>query len=152
MTVSRYLRDPVRRGRRDLRAHRGGGGARLHPEPGTGHALQRHQQGVGILIPSLSNQVFSAVIHGIEAVTRPPVTRPLLAHYGYSPGAGRGAGRVSALLQRGRAHPSSDTQHTGAHPQMIATAGISGGGDHGFALSPIDMVVGMDHRAAARPW
>ncbi|MGL5843119.1 MAG: substrate-binding domain-containing protein [Aeromonas hydrophila] len=104
---------------------------------------------IGILIPSLSNQVFSAVVHGIESVTRPAGYQTLIAHYGYSPE--REQQQVAALLSY---HVDglilSDSQHTERTRKMIATAGIPVVETMDLPQDPIDMVVGMDHRAAAR--
>ena len=86
MTVSRYLRDPsaVAEGTRERIA------AAVEelgyiPNRAPDMLSNATSKAIGILIPSLSNQVFSAVIHGIEAVTRPAGYQTLLAHYGYSP-------------------------------------------------------------------
>ena len=72
MTVSRYLRDPsaVAEGTRERIA------AAVEelgyiPNRAPDMLSNATSKAIGILIPSLSNQVFSAVIHGIEAVTRP---------------------------------------------------------------------------------
>jgi LacI family gluconate utilization system Gnt-I transcriptional repressor len=38
---------------------------------------------IGVLLPSLTNQVFAEVIRGIESVTEPAGYQTMLAHYGY---------------------------------------------------------------------
>ena len=80
MTVSRYLRDPsaVAEGTRERIA------AAVEelgyiPNRAPDMLSNATSKAIGILIPSLSNQVFSAVIHGIEAVTRPAGYQTLLA-------------------------------------------------------------------------
>lgn len=89
------------------------------------------------------------MIHGIEAVTRPAGYQTLLAHYGYSPE--REEEQVASLLSYNvDGLILSDTQHTERTRKMIATAGIPVVETMDLPLSPIDMVVGMDHRAAAR--
>ena len=72
MTVSRYLRDPsaVAEGTRERIA------AAVEelgyiPNRAPDMLSNATSKAIGILIPSLSNQVFSAVVHGIESVTRP---------------------------------------------------------------------------------
>ena len=72
MTVSRYLRDPsaVAEGTSERIA------AAVEelgyiPNRAPDMLSNATSKAIGILIPSLSNQVFSAVIHGIESVTRP---------------------------------------------------------------------------------
>ena len=150
MTVSRYLRDPstVAEGTRERIA------AAVEelgyiPNRAPDMLSNATSKAIGILIPSLSNQVFSAVIHGIEAVTRPAGYQTLLAHYGYSPE--REEEQVASLLSYNvDGLILSDTQHTDRTRKMIATAGIPVVETMDLPLSPIDMVVGMDHRAAAR--
>jgi len=39
---------------------------------------------IGVLVPSLSNQVFSEVVRGIESITEPAGYQTMLAHYGYN--------------------------------------------------------------------
>lgn len=147
MTVSRYLRDPsaVAEGTRERIA------AAVEelgyiPNRAPDMLSNATSKAIGILIPSLSNQVFSAVIHGIEAVTRPAGYQTLLAHYGYSPE--REEEQVASLLSYNvDGLILSDTQHTDRTRKMIATAGIPVVETMDLPLSPIDMVVGMDHRA-----
>ena len=104
MTVSRYLRDPpVAEGTRERIA------AAVEelgyiPNRAPDMLSSACQQERSASDPSLSNQVFSAVIHGIEAVTRPAglpdPARPLRLQ------PGREESRSPrSLLQRGRAHP-----------------------------------------------
>ncbi len=89
------------------------------------------------------------MIHGIESVTRPAGYQTLLAHYGYSPE--REEEQVASLLSY---HVDglilSDSQHTERTRKMIATAGIPVVETMDLSDTPIDMVVGMDHSAAAR--
>ena len=39
---------------------------------------------IGVLVPSLTNQVFAEIIRGIETVTEPAGYQLMLAHYSYS--------------------------------------------------------------------
>ena len=150
MTVSRYLRDPqtVAEGTRERIA------AVVEelgyiPNRAPDILSNATSKAIGILIPSLSNQVFSAAIHGIESVTRPAGYQTLLAHYGYNPE--REEEQVASLLSY---HVDglilSDSQHTERTRKMIATAGIPVVETMDLPQDPIDMVVGMDHKAAAR--
>ncbi|MCF3098723.1 LacI family DNA-binding transcriptional regulator [Aeromonas australiensis] len=150
MTVSRYLRDPqtVAEGTRERIA------AVVEelgyiPNRAPDILSNATSKAIGILIPSLSNQVFSAVVQGIESVTRPAGYQTLLAHYGYSPE--REEEQIASLLSY---HVDglilSDSQHTERTRKMIATAGIPVVETMDLPQPPIDMVVGMDHRAAAR--
>ncbi|MGL4251021.1 MAG: substrate-binding domain-containing protein [Aeromonas sp.] len=150
MTVSRYLRDPltVAEGTRDRIA---AAVEELGYIPNRVPEILSNatSKAIGILIPSLSNQVFSAVIHGIEAVTRSAGYQTLLAHYGYSPE--REEEQVASLLSYNvDGLILSDSQHTERTRKMIATAGIPVVETMDLPDDPIDMVVGMDHKAAAR--
>ena len=150
MTVSRYLRDPqaVAEGTRERIA---AAVEQLGYIPNRAPDILSNatSKAIGILIPSLSNQVFAALVRGIESVTRPAGYQTLLAHYGYSPQ--REEEQVASLLSY---HVDglilSDSQHTARTRKMIATAGIPVVETMDLPEQPIDMVVGMDHRAAAR--
>lgn len=150
MTVSRYLRDPqavaeATRERIATAVEELG----YIPNRAPDMLSNATSRAIGILIPSLSNQVFSAVVHGIEAVTRPAGYQTLLAHYGYSPE--REEEQVASLLSYNvDGLILSDSQHTERTRKMIATAGIPVVETMDLPQAPIDMVVGMDHRAAAR--
>lgn len=150
MTVSRYLRDPdaVAEGTRERIAEAVEALGYI-PNRAPDILSNATSRAIGILIPSLSNQVFSAVVRGIESVTRPAGYQTLLAHYGYDPA--REEEQVASLLSY---HVDglilSDSQHTERTRKMIATAGIPVVEIMDFPEEPIDMVVGMDHRAAAR--
>ena len=150
MTVSRYLRDPqtvaaATRERIAATVEELGYIPNRAPEI----LSNSTSRAIGILIPSLSNQVFAAVVHGIETVTRPAGYQTLLAHYGYSPE--REEEQVASLLSYNvDGLILSDSQHTERTRKMIATAGIPVVETMDLPQAPIDMVVGMDHRAAAR--
>lgn len=150
MTVSRYLRDPnaVAEATRERIA------AAVEelgyiPNRAPDMLSNATSKAIGILIPSLSNQVFSALIQGIEAVTRPAGYQTLIAHYGYSPE--REEEQVASLLSYNvDGLILSDSQHTERTRKMIATAGIPVVETMDLPQEPIDMVAGMDHSAAAR--
>ncbi|MBZ6073415.1 substrate-binding domain-containing protein [Aeromonas schubertii] len=150
MTVSRYLRDPgsVAEATRQRIAEAVEALGYI-PSRAPDILSNATSRAIGILIPSLSNQVFSAVVQGVEAVTRAAGYQTLLGHYGYSPE--REEEQVASLLSF---HVDGlilcDTEHTERTRKMIATAGIPVVEAMDFPEAPIDMVVGMDHRAAAR--
>ncbi|WP_273430833.1 substrate-binding domain-containing protein [Chitinibacter tainanensis] len=103
---------------------------------------------IGVLLPSISNQVFSAVAHGIEAITTPAGYHVLYGHYGYDPA--EEARQVEQLLSF---HIDgillSEAQHLERTRQMLAVAGIPVVEMMDLPPDPIDQAVGLDHRAAA---
>ncbi|WP_206194024.1 substrate-binding domain-containing protein [Serratia microhaemolytica] len=150
MTVSRYLRDPLTVAEA-TRARIAQVVEQLGYIPNRVPDILSNatSKAIGILIPSLSNQVFSALIQGIESVTEPAGYQTLLAHYGYSPQ--REEQQIAALLSY---HVDglilAESQHTARTRKMIATAAIPVVETMDLPQDPIDMVVGMDHQAAAR--
>ena len=103
---------------------------------------------IGVLLPSMSNQVFSAVAHGIEQVTTPAGYHTLYGHYGYE--AEREEQQIEQLLSF---HIDglilSESNHTARTRQMLATAAIPVVEMMDLPTQPIDLAVGLDHRAAA---
>lgn len=78
---------------------------------------------IGILLPSLTNQVFSQVIRGIESVTKASGYQTMLAHYGYSEELEEDL--ISYLLSYHiDALILSESKHSPRALKMIATAGI----------------------------
>ena len=84
MTVSRYLKDPIQVSKAT--------GEKIQAViDEVGYVASRvpdilsnsTSKAIGILIPSISNQVFSAVVQGIESVTEPSGYQTMIAHYGY---------------------------------------------------------------------
>ncbi|MDG6895082.1 gluconate operon transcriptional repressor GntR [Volucribacter amazonae] len=85
MTVSRYLRDPnkVSQTTREKIA------AAIEafgyiPNRAPDILSNAKSKAIGVLVPSLTNQVFADVIKGIEQVTDQAGYQTMLAHYGYS--------------------------------------------------------------------
>ncbi|QLG87764.1 substrate-binding domain-containing protein [Chitinibacter bivalviorum] len=103
---------------------------------------------IGVLLPSMSNQVFSAVAQGIEEITVPAGYHVLYGHYGYD--AEREAQQVAQLLSF---HIDglmlSESQHTERTLKMLAAADIPVVEMMDLPASPIDQAVGLDHTAAA---
>ncbi|TNG92934.1 substrate-binding domain-containing protein [Pasteurellaceae bacterium USgator11] len=86
MTVSRYLRDPktVAPATREKIA------AAIEqfgyiPNVASRIMSSAKSHAIGVLVPSLTNQVFADVIKGIESVTELSGYQTMLAHFGYSP-------------------------------------------------------------------
>lgn len=99
---------------------------------------------IGILVPSLTNQVFSEVIRGIEAITEAAGYQTMLAHYGYS--AEREEERISYLLSYHiDALILSESQHTARTLKMIATAGIPVVEMMDVTSPAIEQAVGVDN-------
>ncbi|GBU09158.1 d-gluconate inducible gluconate regulon transcriptional repressor [Gammaproteobacteria bacterium] len=84
MTVSRFLRNPdqvsaIMQQKIAIVIERLGYIPNRAPEM----LLNAKSYVIGVLIPSLTNLVFSEVIRGIESVTTPAGYQTMLAHYGY---------------------------------------------------------------------
>ncbi len=86
MTVSRYLRNPEQ----VSEALRGKIAVALDelgyiPNRAPDILSNATSRAIGVLLPSLTNQVFSEVLRGIESVTDAFGYQTMLAHYGYKP-------------------------------------------------------------------
>ena len=103
---------------------------------------------IGILIPSISNQVFSAVVQGIEKVTEPAGYQTLIAHYGYDEGIEEK--RIESMISYNvDGLILSECQHTDKSLKMIENAGIPVVEVMDSRLPPIDLSVGLDHQKAS---
>lgn len=84
MTISRYLRDPksvaVGTGERIAQAIELFG---YIPNKAPTILSNAKSRAIGVLVPSLTNQVFADVIKGIEQITDMAGYQTMLAHYGY---------------------------------------------------------------------
>lgn len=103
---------------------------------------------IGVLLPSMSNQVFSAVAQGIEQVSVPAGYHALYGHYGYEPE--REEQQIEQLLSF---HIDglllSESNHTARTLQMLEVAAIPVVEMMDLPAQPIDLAVGLDHQAAA---
>lgn len=85
MTVSRYLRDPktvaVTTGEKIAQAIEQFG---YIPNRAPDILSNAKSRAIGVLVPSLTNQVFADVIRGVEQITDQAGYQTMLAHYGYS--------------------------------------------------------------------
>ncbi|QPG05764.1 LacI family DNA-binding transcriptional regulator [Salinimonas marina] len=103
---------------------------------------------IGVVVSSLSNQVFSAVVQGIESVTRAHGFDTLLMHTGYD--SATEEEKVAALLSyQIDALILTETEHTPLTRQMLRQADIPVVECMELPSQPLDMAVGLDHDAAA---
>lgn len=102
---------------------------------------------IGVLVPSLTNQVFSEVIRGIEFITEQAGYQTMLAHYGYSSEVEQE--RIASLLSY---HVDglilSESYHTERTLRMIQTAGIPVVEIMDSRSPFIEQAVGFDNEAA----
>ncbi|MBE9609995.1 gluconate operon transcriptional repressor GntR [Chitinilyticum piscinae] len=150
MTISRYLRDPQQVAEA-TRAQIAGVMAELGyiPSRVPDMLANAKSRAIGVLLPSISNQVFASVVHGIERITQPAGYQCLYAHYGYS--AQREEDQIRQLLSF---HIDGlilcETVHTDATLRMLEVAAIPVVEVMELPAQPIDQAVGLDHTAAAR--
>lgn len=103
---------------------------------------------IGILLPSLTNQVFADVIKGIETVTEPAGYHLMLSHYGYSPEVEERS-LASLLSYNVDGVILSDSQHTPRALRMLETAGIPTVELMDTHLPPFHQAVGFNNVTAA---
>ncbi len=105
-------------------------------------------QAIGVLLPSLTNQVFAEVIRGIETVTDAAGYQTMLAHYGYQ--AEKEEDRLVSLLSYNiDGLILAERTHTPRTLKMLATAGIPVV-ELMDSVSPCyDSAVGLDNMRAA---
>jgi LacI family gluconate utilization system Gnt-I transcriptional repressor len=103
---------------------------------------------IGILLPSLSNQVFANLVQGIEQVTKAKGYDTLIAHFGYN--IHDEQEKIASLLSyQVDGLILTETLHTEKTLQMLKVAGIPVVETMELPNSPIDMAVGLDHEEAA---
>lgn len=103
---------------------------------------------IGVLVPSLSNQVFADVINGIESITREAGFQTMFSHYGYSE-AEEEKSIESLLSYQVDGLILAENNHTKRTLRMIKTAGIPVVEMMDINSTPIDLAVGFDNVAAA---
>lgn len=149
MTVSRCLRDPetVSEGLRErifsIAEHIG-----YIPNRAPELLSRATSHSIGVLVPSLTNQVFADVIVGIEAYTEPAGYHLMLSHYGYSPELEERS-LASLLSYNVDGVILSDRNHTSRSLRMLETAGIPIVEIMDTHLPPIQQAVGYDNLKAA---
>jgi len=150
MTVSRCLREPdtVSEGLRQ-RIFETVETLGYIPNRGPDILSKSTSRAIGVLLPSLTNQVFADVLKGIEAVTEPAGYHLMLAHYGYSPEVEERT-LASLLSYNVDAVLLSESQHTDRTLRMLETAGVPTVELMDTRNPPIHQAVGFDNVAAAR--
>ncbi|MFO7648637.1 gluconate operon transcriptional repressor GntR [Halomonas sp. 3H] len=150
MTVSRCLRDPATvsealRERIFAAAEQVG----YIPNRAPDLLSRSTSHSIGVLVPSLTNQVFADVLVGIEAMTEPAGYHLMLSHYGYS--REREEGSLASLLSYNvDGVILSDSHHTTRSRRMLETAGIPTVQIMDSLTPPLHQAVGYDNVAAAR--
>jgi LacI family gluconate utilization system Gnt-I transcriptional repressor len=103
---------------------------------------------IGVLVPSLTNQVFADVMVGIESVTEPAGYHLMISHYGYSRELEERS--LSSLLSYNvDGVILSDSHHTPRSCRMLETAGIASVEIMDSLTPPLQQAVGYDNVAAA---
>ncbi len=149
MTVSRYMRNPesvAEKTRVKIAAAIEQTGYIENRAPAM--LSKSSSRAIGVLLPSLSNQIFAAFVKGIENVTKPQGYETLLAHFSYDEH--EEEQKIASLLSYqvdGLILTASD--HTPRTLQMIKNAGIPVVETMELPLKPIDMAVGLDHEEAS---
>ncbi len=103
---------------------------------------------IGIIIPSLSNQVFADLVQGVENVTAANGYDTLIAHTGYNPQTEED--KIDMMLSyQIDGLVLTETQHTPRTRQMLKKAAIPVVETMEVPGEPLDMAVGMNHEQAA---
>lgn len=150
MTVSRYLRNPQQVSA-PLQVKIAAALDELGYIPNRAPDMLSNatSRAIGVLLPSLTNQVFADVLRGIEAVTDAAGYQTLLGHFGYSPDKEELQLRsllgwnIDGLIL-------TERTHTAASLRMIETAGIPVIEVMDSRSPCLDMAVGFDNVEAAR--
>lgn len=149
MTVSRCLRgeENVSAGMRE-RIFTAAEALGYIPNRGPDMLSRATSRAIGILVPSLTNQVFADVIKGIEAATEPAGYHLMLSHYGYSPEVEERS--LSSLLSYNvDGVILSESQHTTRTLRMLETAGIPTVEIMDTRTPAVHQAVGFDNFRAA---
>ncbi|KXF83469.1 transcriptional regulator [Enterovibrio coralii] len=149
MTVSRCLRDPTQVSP-ELRDKIAASVEELGYIPNRAPDILSNakSQVIGVLVPSLTNQVFAEVLRGIETVTTPAGYQTMIAHYGYS--AELEEQSIASLLSYNvDAIILSQTTHTDKSRKMLATASIPIVEIMDCVSPVVEQAVGFDNTAAA---
>ncbi|ENU1228724.1 MULTISPECIES: gluconate operon transcriptional repressor GntR [Providencia] len=150
MTVSRFLRNPeqVSEALRDKIAQAVEASGYI-PNKAPDILSNATSHAIGVLLPSLTNQVFAEVIRGIEAVTDRHGYQTMLAHYGYLPE--KEEERLTSLLSYNiDGVILAERTHTERTLRMLKTAGIPVV-EIMDSISPcLDIAVGIDNFEASR--
>uniref|UniRef100_UPI000CC8DC19 LacI family DNA-binding transcriptional regulator n=1 Tax=Escherichia coli TaxID=562 RepID=UPI000CC8DC19 len=150
MTVSRFLRNPEQ----VSVALRGKIAAALDelgyiPNRAPDILSNATSRAIGVLLPSLTNQVFAEVLRGIESVTDAHGYQTMLAHYGYKPEMEQE--RLESMLSWNiDGLILTERTHTPRTLKMIEVAGIPVVELMDSQSPCLDIAVGFDNFEAAR--
>ncbi|MCB8887692.1 substrate-binding domain-containing protein [Vreelandella malpeensis] len=149
MTVSRCLRDPQTVSE-ELRARIFSVAEQVGYIPNRAPELlsRAKSRSIGVLVPSLTNQVFADVILGIETLTEPAGFHLMLSHYGYSPELEERS-LASLLSYNIDGVILADHEHTPRSLRMLETAGIPVIEIMDTHRRPLQQSVGYDNVQAA---
>lgn len=149
MTISRYLRDPLMVSMA-LRSKIAVALDELGYIPNRAPEILSNStsRAIGVLLPSLTNQVFAEVLRGIESVTDAHGYQTMLAHYGYH--VEREEMRLMSLLSYNiDGLILSERSHTERTRKMIEVAGIPVIEIMDSESPCIDLAVGFNNHEAA---
>ncbi|MDB1122611.1 gluconate operon transcriptional repressor GntR [Vibrio algarum] len=149
MTVSRYLRDPEKVsavvGEKIAKAVEELG---YVPNRAPDILSKAKSYSIGVLLPSLTNQVFDEVLRGIETVIEPLGYQAMLAHYGYSKEIEEK--RIETLLSYNvDGIILSESFHTERSKRMLKATGVPVVEIMDSASPPLQQAVGFDNYAAS---
>ncbi len=149
MTVSRFLRDPEKVsepvGKKIAQAVEESG---YVPNRAPDILSKAKSYSIGVLVPSLTNQVFSETLRGIEAVIEPKGYQAMLAHYGYSKNTEEK--RIETLLSYNvDGMILSESYHTERSKKMLKAAGIPVIEIMDSASPPLQQAVGFNNTKAS---
>lgn len=150
MTVSRFLRDPNQVSESlQVKISQAVEELGYIPNRAPDILSKAKSNAIGVLVPSLTNQVFAEVIRGIEKVTGPAGYQTMLAHYGYSDLIEE-KNIASLLSYNVDGIILSESVHTERARKMLKTAGIPVIEIMDTVSPPIKQAVGLDNQAAAK--
>ncbi|RJX74246.1 LacI family DNA-binding transcriptional regulator [Vibrio sinensis] len=145
MTVSRYMRNPdsvAAKTREKIAAVIEEMGYIENRAPAM--LSKSSSNAIGILLPSLSNQIFASFVQGIETVTNAHGYETLLAHFSYDEH--EEERKIASLLSyQVDGLILTESHHTPRTLQMIKNAGIPVVETMELPKNPIDMAVGLNH-------
>ena len=150
MTVSRYLRNPEQvSGALQEKISAALDELGYIPNRAPDILSNAKSRAIGVLLPSLTNQVFAEVLRGIESVTDIHGYQTMLAHYGYSQE--REEQRLTSLLSYNiDGLILSERHHTARTLKMIEVAGIPVVEMMDCVSPCVDLAVGFNNFEAAR--
>lgn len=149
MTVSRYMRDPnsvAEKTRLKIAQVVEDIGYIENRAPAM--LANSSSKAIGILLPSLSNQIFASFVQGVETVTKANGYETLIAHFSYDEQ--EEESKIASLLSyQVDGLILTESHHTQRTLQMIKSAGVPVVETMELPEQPIDMAVGLDHIAAS---